>query len=158
MADTQDLIAPCGLYCGDCHCYQQRIPNLARDLREELRNTGYKKLADLMGTDGFVQLFGQDFEAFRDYDKCCEVLEAMDRLRCSKGCRAGSEVSFCRSCRIRECCQKKGLAGCWECPGFETCNELDFMLRPAHGEGHIKNLKIIKTKGAEEFVRGKRNW
>jgi len=33
----ENLIAYCGLYCGDCHGYQGKIPDLARDLRKESR-------------------------------------------------------------------------------------------------------------------------
>lgn len=147
MVDAEELIAYCGLYCGDCHGHQQKIPDLARDLRKELRKSKYKKFADAISTNSFGQ-------AFREYDRCYEVLGAMVRFRCHKGCRAGGGPPFCK---IRKCCQKKGVSGCWECPEFVSCKELDF-LRPVHDDGHIKNLKVIKNKGPEEFVRGKRHW
>ena len=75
---SENLIAYCGLYCGDCHGYQQKIPDLARDLRKELRQSKYKKFADFLG--------GQSFgKAFQNYDKCYEVLGAMVRFRCHRG-------------------------------------------------------------------------
>ena len=43
---NENLIAYCGLYCGDCHGYQQKIPDLARDLRKELRQLKYKKFKE----------------------------------------------------------------------------------------------------------------
>ena len=143
----EHLIAYCGLYCGDCHGYQQKVPNYARDLRKVLRQSKYKKFADFMGT----QSFGK---AFADYDKCYEVLGAMVRFRCHKGCRSGGGPPFCK---MRQCCQKKGIEGCWECDEFETCTKLDF-LRPVHDDGHIKNLRIISKKGKKAFIEGKRNW
>ena len=67
MADNEELIAYCGLYCGDCHGSQQKILDLARDLRKELRKSKYKKFADFISTNSFGQ-------AFREYDSCYEVL------------------------------------------------------------------------------------
>ncbi len=37
MANKQDLIGYCGLYCGDCVGHTQTVANLAADLRRELR-------------------------------------------------------------------------------------------------------------------------
>lgn len=39
-----ELIAYCSLYCGDFHGYSGKIPDLARDLRKELRGIHYDKL------------------------------------------------------------------------------------------------------------------
>jgi hypothetical protein len=147
MIDSEELIAYCGLYCGDCHGYQQKVPDLARDLRKELRKSKYKKFADSISTNSFGR-------AFRDYDKCYEVLGAMVKFRCHKGCRAGGGPPFCK---IRKCCQKRGITGCWECSDFENCDKLDFLC-PVHDDGHIQNLRIIKKRGAQEFISGKRHW
>ena len=48
LEGNENLIAYCGLYCGDCHGYQQKVPDLARDLRKELRKSKYKKFADFL--------------------------------------------------------------------------------------------------------------
>ena len=144
--DTE-LIAYCGLYCGDCHGHQQKIPDLARDLRKELRQTKYKKFADVISENNFGK-------AFKGYDTCYEVLGAMVRFRCHKGCRKGGGPPFCK---IRKCCEKNGYEGCWECSDFETCEKLKF-LDAVHDDGHLKNLRRIKKKGTEEFIKGKRDW
>ena len=147
LQGNENLIAYCGLYCGDCHGYQQKIPDLARDLRKELRQAKYGKFANLLS--------GQSFgRAFQNYDKCYEVLGAMVRFRCHKGCRSGGGPPFCK---IRRCCHNRGILGCWECREFETCTELDF-LKPVHDDGHVKNLRILKKKGTEKFLEGKRYW
>jgi len=39
MAENQQdiyLVAYCGLYCADCHGFNGKIPDLARDLRKKL--------------------------------------------------------------------------------------------------------------------------
>jgi len=46
MPEGKDLIAYCGLYCGDCHGYKGKIPDLARDLRKELRQAKFNERAE----------------------------------------------------------------------------------------------------------------
>jgi hypothetical protein len=145
--EDENLIAYCGLYCGDCHGYTGKVPDLARDLRKELRQIHYDKFAAFISTYSF----GKDFS---NYDECYKVLGAMVKFRCRKGCRNGGGSPFCK---IRKCAQKKDLEGCWDCSDFETCKELKF-LEHVHGDAHIKNLKNIKNKGKKEFVKGKTLW
>jgi hypothetical protein len=140
-------IAYCGLYCGDCHGFKGTIPNLARDLRKELRAANYKTFADALAREEFGRVL-------RDYDKCYAVLGAMARFRCKKGCRNGGGPPFCK---IRACAIKKALKGCWECEEFEACQKLSF-LKAVHADGHIKNLRILKKKGPKAFLAGKRYW
>jgi len=144
---SKDLIAYCGLYCGDCYGYRGKIADLARDLRKELRQSKFKKAAAYLSTLSF-------FKVFKDYDKCYEVLGGIVRMRCPKSCRGGGGNPFCK---IRKCARKKGYKGCWECEIFETCNKLDF-LKEVHDNAHIKNLRIIKKKGMSTFLKGKRYW
>lgn len=145
--ENKSLIAYCGLCCLDCHGYKQKIPDLARDLRKELRSSKYEKFASALST----QSFGK---GFKEYKKCYEVLGAMVKFRCHKGCRNGGGNPFCS---IRKCCQKKELKGCWLCTEFESCKKLD-TLRPVHDDAHIKNLIILRKKGEDAFLKGKRNW
>jgi hypothetical protein len=147
LKEKEDLVAYCGLYCGDCHGYTGRIPDLARDLRRELRKSRYDRFADFMSNYSFAS-------AFSDYQQCYRLLGQMVRFRCKAGCRAGGGPPFCK---IRKCAQRKGLSGCWECDEFETCKELEF-LKPVHGAAHIRNLKTIRKKGSRQFIQGKRYW
>jgi len=146
IEDTK-LIAYCGLYCNDCHAYNGRIPDLARDLRKELREAKYDKFAGFMSTIPF----GKDFES---YEKCYKVLGAMVKFRCRRGCRNGGGDP---RCKIRICVQRKKIDGCWECNDFKDCKKLDF-LRHVHGDAHIKNLRKIKKNGKKEFTKGKTLW
>jgi len=147
MKKDENLIAYCGLYCNDCHGHNGRIPDLARDLRKELREAKYDKFAGFISTYSF----GKDFKS---YDECYKVLGAIVKFRCRKGCKNGGGSPFCK---IRKCAQKKEYDGCWECSEFETCKELKF-LENVHGDAHIKNLKTIKKKGKKEFLKGKTLW
>ncbi len=142
---STSLIAACGLYCGDCILRKGEIADLARDLRKKLREEKFGRQAD--GLSMFLK-------PLADYEQCYETLGAMVRLRCKHACREGGGPPFCK---MRACCKKKAITGCWECDDFETCSKLDF-LKPVHGDAHIRNLRRLKRKGMKAFVTGKRDW
>ena len=144
---NKNLIGFCGLYCGDCFGYQGRIADLAVELRRELRQSKFEKTAEALSTISF-------FQTFKNYRECYDVLGALVKLRCKKACKGGGGPPFCK---IRKCCQRKGIDGCWQCDEFETCDKLDF-LRPVHGDAHLRNLRKIKQRGVSEFLKGKRHW
>jgi hypothetical protein len=138
----ENLVAYCGLYCGDCHRYTGSIADLARDLRKELRKNNFDEVAKAI-----------PFKEFDYYQECYECLGALLKLRCA-GCREGDTSKLCN---IANCARKKEYEGCWECEEFETCKELDF-LKPIHKEANIKNLRNIKRQGIDGFLEGKRHW
>jgi len=143
MTDEKDLVAYCGIYCGDCFAHKGKVADLARDLRKELRGARFDRIVE-----------GISFKEFEYYQECYEVMGALVKLRCKRACRGGGDPPFCK---IRKCSQKKEIDGCWECDEFETCEKLDF-LKQGHGDAHIKNLRRIKKKGVDAFIEGKRDW
>lgn len=145
--DEEAVVCYCGLCCLDCHGYTQKIPDLARDLRKELRRAHYDKFAKTISALPIGS-------ALKNYQECYDALGLMMKFRCNKGCRSGGGPPFCK---IRKCCQEKGMKGCWECEIYETCENLDF-LKANHGEGHLKNLALLKKNGMKKFVQGKRHW
>jgi hypothetical protein len=148
MKETNSkAISFCGLFCLDCPGYTGSIADLARDLRQELRRTRFDLTADYM-----AEL--HVFKEFKDYRTCYEVLGAMVKFRCRRLCREGGGNPYCK---IRKCCQKKGMEGCWECAGFAECEKLDY-LKPNHGDAHIKNLRKIRIKGFPGFLAGQKLW
>ena len=147
MTEEKDLVAYCGLYCGDCFAHQGKIADLARDLRKELRQAKFDRQAEAMSDISF-------FEVLKKYSECYEVLGALVKFRCKKACRGGGGPPFCK---IRKCCQRKSIEGCWQCDEFESCEKLDF-LKPVHEEAHLKDLRILKKQGTDAFIQGKRYW
>ena len=141
------MVAHCGLCCLDCHGHTGKIPDLARDLRKELRKAHYDKFAESLSVYPFAS-------AFKDYPECYELLGLMMKFRCKKGCREGGGPPFCK---VRKCCQDRSIRGCWECEEYAECEKLDF-LNSIHGNAHRKNISIIKKKGIGGFFKGKRNW
>ena len=141
---NQNLVAYCGLYCGDCFGYTGQLADLARDLRKVLREQKFDKIAEVI-----------PFKEFKHYKTCYEVLGAMVKLRCKKACHGGGGPPFCK---IRKCCQKNGFQGCWECDNIDECDKLN-SLESIHKNTHIKNLKSIKKIGLNKWLLSdKRYW
>jgi hypothetical protein len=140
-------ITYCGLCCLDCHGHTGKIADLARDLRRELKQAKYEKFADAISKIPM----GKPFE---HYQQCYDLLGAMMRFRCNKGCRNGGGPPFCE---IRKCCEEKKISGCWECNEPETCKKLTFLV-PVHGNAHLRNISMIRKKGINSFFSGKRYW
>ena len=147
MENTSEMVAYCGLYCGECPNHTGRIADLARDLRKELRSFRFEKTAETLSKLSF-------FSMFKDYEQCYSVLGGMVKLRCKNGCRSGGGNPYCK---IRKCCQKKKIEGCWLCAEFKKCNKLD-ELNANHGIAHIRNLRTIEKKGVDGFLDGKKHW
>ncbi len=140
-----ELIGYCGMYCGDCPAYTQRMANLAADLRAEFRHYRFGEQAELMAKEPF-------FKDFLHYDDCYRLLGTIMKLRCTKLCKGGGGPP---KCKIRNCARKKGFDGCWQCGEFTACKNLD-ILKDSYGSANIKNLKKLKKEGPQAFVKGKR--
>jgi len=122
-----------------------KIANLARDLRRELQRAKYEKFADAISKISM----GKPFE---HYQECYDLLGAMVKFRCDKGCRNGGGPPFCE---IRKCCEEKKISGCWECNEPEICKKLTFLV-PVHGNAHLRNISMIRKKGINGFIFGKK--
>jgi hypothetical protein len=143
--EEKALVSYCGLYCGDCYRYKGKIADLARDLRKELRQEKFDLAAAALSQISF-------FTAFKDYPQCYALLGEMVKLRCKRSCRGGGGPPVCK---IRSCCQKKSVAGCWLCTEFVTCPKLD-SLKTFHEDTLVKNLKALRDGGITSFIQGKR--
>ncbi|MGA2914733.1 MAG: DUF3795 domain-containing protein [Sedimentisphaerales bacterium] len=141
MAKKTDLIGYCGIYCATCPGYTQSVANLAKDLGKELHQYKFDKCADFL-----AKMPG--LEAFKNYEKGCELLKAMAALRCP-GCRDGGGGP---DCKIRICAKQKGFAGCWQCSELKTCKNFK-LLEQSGDKTYIKNLRIIRKSGPAAFVK-----
>lgn len=144
---SQKSIAYCGLCCEDCFAHQGQIADLARDLRKKLREAKFERYAKELSKLSF-------FKEYKDYAKCYSVLGAMVKFRCKKYCQDNGGNPWCK---IKKCCQRKKLVGCWKCESLEKCDKLK-TLDPTHLDAHRKNLRKLKTEGTEKFLKAKRDW
>jgi hypothetical protein len=144
----KNLIAYCGLYCGDCPIGKREIADLAKKLMEKLNETDFPRIAQ-----GLPEVH-KEYRAFDNYQKFDEVLALIGKINCGKPCKDGGGEE---SCQIRNCCQEKKIEGCWECEEFENCQKL-MWIKPVNQDNHIKNLRIIKHQGIDTFLKGEKNW
>jgi len=56
--EERDLIAYCGLYCGDCFYHEGKVADLARDLRNELRLAKFDRTAESLSNISFPKVLG----------------------------------------------------------------------------------------------------
>jgi hypothetical protein len=145
MKEDKELLACCGLYCGDCAGYSGEITEAAAELREKIHKYKFAQTAK--------NLFPKEL---KDYDKLYKMLGFMTTLKCPKTCR--EKTADEASCEIRKCSFAKGFYACHECGDFESCDKLE-SLSGLHGESHIKNLRAIREMGIENWItQGKRLW
>lgn len=141
----KDLTAFCGLYCGDCIRFQSKAASLASELLKALDEEGYKAYAASKTGGDPAQIKG--VAAFSCYEKSLDLLEALAEGQCNTPCRLGGD-GCSDHCPVKECCQERGVAGCWECTDFEKCPKADF-LQPVSGTHPKENVRIIKEKGLD---------
>ena len=128
MSETLSPVGYCGLDCAGCFSYTKTVSEAAKSLRRELR------VARLKDAWNDVPFLGE-YEPFK------KTLDGLARFRCSKLCREGGGNPWYR---IRKCCQKEGIEGCWQCADFETCNKL--------AARYLKNIRKIKEVGIDGFT------
>jgi hypothetical protein len=144
MGSKTELVAYCGMYCGECPAYTQSIANLAGNLRQELRRNKCEKIAPALARI-------PAFKAFRHYQKAYDLLGAMMKFRCGKPCRSGGGDA---QCKIRKCAKQKSLAGCWECDDFAACKKLKSLVEFGDvDKTYLKKLRKLKRIGPAAFVK-----
>ena len=131
--------AYCGLYCGDCIPFNQKLFDAAERLKEQLEQRKF---------DEYARLKSKKNEVFSNYEVFVKVLSGLIELRCTKTCvNNGGKPD----CSIRNCVRKKGIKGCWQCSGFEICELLE-QLSAYHGDTPQNNLQLIKEYGVENWA------
>ena len=138
----KELLAYCGVYCGDCLGYTGVIADAAEGFKAVLEKYEFEKSAKVILSD-----------QLKDYDEIFDKIVFMTSLRCSMVCRERKDDDV--DCEIRKCCKSKSFFACYECDVFEVCEKLKIM-EGLHYEAMIKNLEEIKEMGLEKWIkRGK---
>ena len=140
MVKKKELVAYCGLYCGDCVKYKGNIQKLSGELLDDLNSEKFEKIAATI----------KDIKDYKEFRKTLEVLSG---LECKVGCRAGGGTA---DCEIKICCQEKGYYTCAECDNFMYCPELAGV--PAIQCGiisYVKELERIKKIGLDKWLEEK---
>jgi hypothetical protein len=122
------------------------MADLATEMKAELERERFNVRAELIA----------DVPIFAVYDKYPtfeRVLFALGEMRCEGTCRQGRGPP---ECSVRVCCFDKGIAGCWECGSFESCEKLDFLKGRNHGGAVIRNLRLLRDDPAINISGGRR--
>jgi hypothetical protein len=145
MKRKRDLLAYCGLYCGDCQGYTGVIADAARDFMTVLEKYKFDRTAKCVFP-----------EELKDYDRLCEMLGFMTGLRCEKVCREREDSSI--TCEVAICCRDRGSYACYGCDDLEICEKLKALHEGLHYDSCVKNLKAIREMGLEAWtVRGRQH-
>ena len=106
----QELVAPCGDYCGGCGQYNGLICKTAKQMRE---------FADLYG-------FEMRSEGEFDFQQFVAGLEWFIQNATCPGCQQGGGPAWCE---VKKCCSEKGFRICFECEEF-PCSNIESVADP----------------------------
>ncbi len=131
MAVNQELMGPCGLYCGVCAIYiADRDNNLK--LKERLV-TLYKG-----GIPGKGVLPGSEHLTVED-------------IHC-RGCNSDDVFVYCRRCPIRDCTRAKRYEGCHQCDDF-PCGYVETFPMAVGKKVILRAIPHWREVGTETFIR-----
>jgi len=121
----ENLVAPCGLYCGACPMYIATVLNDDEKIK------------------AMTKQFGGGRANFNREDLLCE------------GCLGGGKLaSFCRRCNLRDCAAgKPNVTRCSDCPDF-PCSKITSFNNDGmtHHSEVLANLKQLKQMGIKKWT------
>ncbi len=141
MTGRAELVAYCGLYCGDCLVYTGVIADAAEAFAEVLERYQFERTA--------VHIFPEELP---DYGRFRENLAFMSGLRCSGRCRLAEGQAVPTTCAVRNCCIDKGLFACYECAEFEICAKLRELHGDLHYDASLRNMRAMRELGPEAWL------
>ncbi len=141
MAGRAELVAYCGLYCGDCLGYTGVIADAAEAFAEVLERYQFERTA--------THIFPEELP---DYGRFRENLAFMTGLCCSDRCRKAEGEAVPTGCAVRNCCIDRGLSACHECGEFERCAKLHELHGELHYEASLRNMRAMREKGLEAWL------
>ena len=140
MVRKKELVAYCGLYCGDCVKHKGEISKLAQELKELLSQEKFEKIANMI----------PELENYKEFSK---VLDTISNIECPIGCRAGGGNA---ECEVKVCCQNKGYFTCAECDEFMYCTELAGIPVIQCGViSYAKELERLREVGMDKWLEEK---
>ena len=125
MTETEpEHIAPCGLYCGVCRIRYATEEN------------------DLAYLQRLARIYARRFPEFTSL--------APEELLCD-GCLSTRRFPFCQECAIRDCTQRKGFQGCYECVDF-PCALIDGFPMPSGRKVMLRTIPYWRAHGTEAWI------
>jgi len=125
MDVKQELLAPCGLYCGVCGVYYAT-------------------------RDDNVKFMERLVDFYKSSNPERENI-TIDKIKC-EGCLSDTKSIFCATCSIRSCTREKGYQGCHECDDF-PCQHIDNFSIPVGKKVILRAIPYWREHGTEKWVR-----
>jgi len=147
MAEGSLLTTYCGLYCKDCIPSKSELYTVAARLQDLLEELQFVNYAELKAGQTY---WSEANSAFKHYPEFLAVLKAIRGLECTSLCREGGGWKGGR-CQVRNCAIEKGVAGCWECAGYKSCEHLEPLLKFHPNLAY--HLDLIKSEGIENWSK-----
>jgi hypothetical protein len=141
MTAKKELVAYCGIYCGDCLGYTGVSADAAEAFAAVLDRYQFERTA--------AWIFPEELAEF---DRFRKELAFMTGLRCPGRCRRAAGEAVPEGCAVRTCCIERGIYACSECAEFETCAKLRDLHRPLHLNACLRNLRAMRGKGLDAWL------
>ena len=128
---NQNLVSPCGLYCGVCAIY---IAD--RDNNEKFKERLVKLYQGEVPGKGSVS-YGASLTT--------------ESIKCG-GCLSDKPFLHCRTCEIRACTKEKGYTGCHQCDEF-PCQHIDNFPMTVGKKVILRAVPYWREVGAEKWIK-----
>jgi len=125
-----DLVAPCGDYCGGCGQYNGLIIETANQMKE------------------FAELYGFEFRSKGAFD-FKQFVEGLRWFIGNAKCPSCQQAGGPPWCEVRKCCSEKGLHICFECEEF-PCPKFKEYADPDTMDRYNRFKEIGSEKWVEE--------
>lgn len=139
MSEKKQLLACCGMYCGDCLGYTGIIADAAMNFKTILDKYKFRQSAEC--------ILPEPLPDFREFE---ERLAFMTGLRCPQVCRERQDDAI--GSAVRKCCMGRGYFACHECDDLDSCDKLPSLYDGLHYEAWMKNLKAIREIGLDAWL------
>jgi len=131
--NNQNLIAPCGLYCGECEAFQNgRCGGCISREGLCLKYSEICKIFDCCINNKNLRFCGEckdfpckkfDFFKDKEYDWVSEVTKNLNKIK-TKGAKEFLKEQIKRVEGLIECERKKGIENCSQCKDWRLCKKL----------------------------------
>jgi hypothetical protein len=136
MTGKKELVAYCGIYCGDCLGYTAVTADAAEAFAAVLDRYQFERTA--------AWIFPEELAEF---DRFRKDLAFMIGLRCPGRCRKAAGEAVPEGRVVRSCCVERGFYACFESDELETCAKLRDLHGSLHLDACLRNMRAMREKG-----------
>lgn len=80
------------------------------------------------------------------------VNKTIDEVTCT-GCRSEKLSFYCSACKMKECCNDKGLEFCYACGDYPCSTIVTFQKQMPHRSELFESLSYLKEQGLDSWCK-----